>query len=100
MDRALLGDVKEFVARSSRPALHIRNGARVVREHLQDLTHGHGPHRLPGLHDRHGTKEPDAIDALVRHDRLHRDQISSDWPLVTLDRFQLIPRDPGAPAAL
>src|SRR5262245_35681804 len=66
VDGVALDDLKELISRAPDPAPYVGVAGRVVRQHLQDLPHGHGPEGLPGLEDRDRTEEPQAVQSPVR----------------------------------
>ena len=72
VDGAALGDLKELIPRTPDPTPHVGVAGRIVGQHLEDLPDGHGPQGLPGLDDRNGAKEPQAVQSPVRGQWLDR----------------------------
>src|SRR3972149_4810786 len=68
VDRPGARDLQELVPGALRPDPHVGIGAGVVREHLEDLSQHHLPHRLARLDDGHRTEKADAVNVLVRID--------------------------------
>ena len=61
----------EFMASLSGPGLHIRNGTRIGRNHLQDLSDRQFINGLLGLNNGKGAKQSLAVQQLIYMNRFH-----------------------------